>query len=303
MLSDAAWSIFFTALVAGSLAKKPDSALRAALRRHQKRTAGEVLSRALLAGSLGPQHDRAAFSCGIRTLDECLRKRASQHLRRRVAQIFVAIGGPHGRSSTSRLDQIPWPVFSCPPMAGFGCRPRRARPAASPQPVPAAILGRLAVGTSCQGKRLGEFLLADACLRVLGASQAMDVFALIVEAQGCDCGRILPAIRLPTFSGLATPSSLCRPKPCCEQTRPVANRSGERRPALAGWARGKRSVAPLLDRTRPSSGGSGAGSASGSISTRQARPAPAGGAVGTQAARGLRVRTIAGTHDCVKRTV
>ena len=37
--------------------------------------------------------------------------------------------------------------------------------------------------TSCQGKRLGEFLLADACLRVLGASQAMGVFALIVEAK------------------------------------------------------------------------------------------------------------------------
>lgn len=37
MLSNADWSIFFTALVTPP---KPNSALRAALRRHQKRTAG-----------------------------------------------------------------------------------------------------------------------------------------------------------------------------------------------------------------------------------------------------------------------
>lgn len=50
-------------------------------------------------------------------------------------------------------------------------------------PVPAAILGRLAVARACQRRGLGGFLLADAGARVLEASKALAVFALVVDAK------------------------------------------------------------------------------------------------------------------------
>src|SRR5215216_3629642 len=42
---------------------------------------------------LGPQHDRAAFSCGVAALDRYLREQARQDMTRRVAAAFVLVGG------------------------------------------------------------------------------------------------------------------------------------------------------------------------------------------------------------------
>ncbi|MGE0008728.1 MAG: GNAT family N-acetyltransferase [Parvibaculaceae bacterium] len=50
-------------------------------------------------------------------------------------------------------------------------------------PVPAAILGRLAVGRACQGQGLGETLLLDAVRRVVRASATLMVHAVIVDAK------------------------------------------------------------------------------------------------------------------------
>ncbi len=50
-------------------------------------------------------------------------------------------------------------------------------------PVPAALLGRLAVDRAYQGRRLGELLLLDAARRVVRASAAIAVYALVVDAK------------------------------------------------------------------------------------------------------------------------
>ena len=50
-------------------------------------------------------------------------------------------------------------------------------------PVPAALLGRLAVGELAQGQGLGSILLVDACKRVAAASQTLAVAAIIVDAK------------------------------------------------------------------------------------------------------------------------
>jgi hypothetical protein len=68
--------------------------------------------------------DRAAFSCGQPALDAYLQRQASQDVRRRVAQVFVA--------SASGLRRSPH------------------------YPVPAAVLGRLAITRDQQGRGLGE---------------------------------------------------------------------------------------------------------------------------------------------------
>ena len=40
---------------------------------------------------LGKHHDRKPFTCGVPELDEYLRERASQDIRRRVAAVFVMV--------------------------------------------------------------------------------------------------------------------------------------------------------------------------------------------------------------------
>jgi GNAT superfamily N-acetyltransferase len=127
----------------------------------------------LVVEPLGPQHDRSAFSCGEPALDSYLQRQASQDVRRRVAQIFVAvedgqIAGYYSLSAAS-IDRAALPAE----------RARRLPHC----PVPAALLGRLAVNLNRQGRGVGEFMLVDAMRRVLRASAAIAVYAIVVDAK------------------------------------------------------------------------------------------------------------------------
>ena len=51
-----------------------------------------------------------------------------------------------------------------------------------PDPVPATLLGRLAVDRQWQGRGLGAALLRDAVLRVVGAAETIGVRALLAHA-------------------------------------------------------------------------------------------------------------------------
>ena len=130
----------------------------------------------LVIEPLGPQHDRAAFSCGEPALDAYLQRQASQDMRRRVAQVFIAVvGEPTGRiaghyslsAASFQRDELPPAAAKRPPH----------------YPVPAAMLGRLAVDRRQQGRGLGEMLLLDAIRRVLRASATMAVHAVVVDAK------------------------------------------------------------------------------------------------------------------------
>ena len=50
-------------------------------------------------------------------------------------------------------------------------------------PVPAALIGRLAVDETFRGKGLGSILLADACQKVVQASAVLAVAGIIVDAK------------------------------------------------------------------------------------------------------------------------
>ena len=50
-------------------------------------------------------------------------------------------------------------------------------------PVPAAVLGRLAIDREQQGRGLGETLLLDAIRRVVRASMTIAVYAIIIDAK------------------------------------------------------------------------------------------------------------------------
>lgn len=120
-------------------------------------------------------HDRAAFSCGAPDLDRYIREHASQDVKRDVARVFVALQagkptvcGYYSLSATSfQRDRLP---------ADQAKRLPR-------YPVPAALLGQLAVDDGMKGKGLGAFLLMDALNRILLATQTLAVHALIVDAK------------------------------------------------------------------------------------------------------------------------
>ncbi len=124
---------------------------------------------------LGPHHDRTSFSCGEPALDAYLTRQASQDIRRRIAQVFVWVGDtPNRIQGYYTLSATAFEKAELPPALA------KRLPH---YPVPAAVLGRLAIDQSCQGRGLGEMLLMDAIRRTLRASAAMAVYALIVDAK------------------------------------------------------------------------------------------------------------------------
>jgi ribosomal protein S18 acetylase RimI-like enzyme len=129
----------------------------------------------LVIEPLGPRHDRATFSCGEPALDAYLQRQASQDIRRRVAQVFVALGNAPGRiagyyslsAASFAKDELPPALVERLPH----------------YPVPAAVLGRLAIDREQQARGLGEMLLLDAIRRVVRASTTIAVYAIIVDAK------------------------------------------------------------------------------------------------------------------------
>ena len=123
---------------------------------------------------LGPHHDRASFSCGEPSLDRYIRRQASQDARRRVARVFVAPGDASGRiagyytlsAASFEKDNLPADLARRLPH----------------YPVPAAVIGRLAVDLRSQGSGLGETLLLDAIHRIVRAGDTIGVYAVVVDA-------------------------------------------------------------------------------------------------------------------------
>lgn len=123
----------------------------------------------------GKMHDRAAFSCGAPELDRYIREHASQDVKRDVARIFVAVqaGAPtvcgYYSLSAASFQRDSLPASQAKRLPHY--------------PVPAVLLGRLAVDESKRGQGLGAFLLMDALNRVLLATQTLAVHAVIVDAR------------------------------------------------------------------------------------------------------------------------
>jgi ribosomal protein S18 acetylase RimI-like enzyme len=129
----------------------------------------------LVIEPLGFHHDRAAFSCGEPAFDAYLQRQASPDMRRRVAQVFVAIGDAPGKiAGYYSLSAASFEKNELPPALA------KRLPH---YPVPAAVLGRLAIDRAQQRRGLGEMLLLDAIRRVVRASTAIAVYAMIVDAK------------------------------------------------------------------------------------------------------------------------
>lgn len=120
-------------------------------------------------------HNTSRFDSGVEALDLYLRNYAGQDQKRNLARVFIATAPGDPRI-------LGYYTVSAASFRKEGLPPRDARRLPR-YPVPAAILGRLAVDASCQGKGLGEHLLVDCCHRVVASAEQMAVYALIVDAK------------------------------------------------------------------------------------------------------------------------
>lgn len=118
-------------------------------------------------------HDRAAFRCGEEALDRYFQTQATQDIRRRVANCFVAVEQATGRVAafyTLSAASIP---FVDLPLEETKRLPRYPT-------LPAVRIGRLAVDERFQGRGLGAALLMDA-VRTMRSDAA--AFTLLVDAK------------------------------------------------------------------------------------------------------------------------
>jgi GNAT superfamily N-acetyltransferase len=120
---------------------------------------------------LAAQHDLDQFSSGTPPLDEWLRRRARQNEGGGASRTYVICEG---------LRVIGYYSLAAGSVLRAAATGRVRRN--MPDPVPVALLGRLAVDKGWQRQGLGAALLRDAVLRVVGAAGTIGVRALLVHA-------------------------------------------------------------------------------------------------------------------------
>lgn len=132
--------------------------------------------RDLIVEPIGKHHKRGDFSCGYDTLDQYLKKQATQDAWRMVAAPFILI------RASDRTTIIGYYTLSA-----FGISlqdlPHEVVKKLPAYPiVPVTLLGRLAIDERYKGQRHGEFLLIDALKRTLKQSSQIAAAAVVVDA-------------------------------------------------------------------------------------------------------------------------
>lgn len=120
---------------------------------------------------LAPHHDCSTFDCGNAELTEWLLQHAQNNEFVRGSRCFVA------------CDEIRVVGFYA--LAAGSVERRNVRGSIRrnmPEPVPAVLLGRLAVDRAWQGRGLGADLLQDATLRALRAAHEIGARVLLCHA-------------------------------------------------------------------------------------------------------------------------
>ena len=117
-------------------------------------------------------HDRQEFDCGVHDLNQYIQRFARQNQDKDVGRTFVAID-----EDSLRV----WGYYTVSAASvEFDEYPESAR---LPQyPIPAILLGRLAVDKQTQGKGLGPDLLIHALKLARSHAESLAVRAVVVEA-------------------------------------------------------------------------------------------------------------------------
>jgi len=130
--------------------------------------------------------DTSAFDCGEPDLDRWLREHAAAAQRARVARTFVWVPD---ESSSRRV--VAYYTLSAHAVTRREAPSRIGRGVVDP--VPAALIGKLALDRTLHGTGLGVVLLADALERIVRASQSGPAVRAIVVDAATARGRALYA--------------------------------------------------------------------------------------------------------------
>ncbi len=120
---------------------------------------------------LTADHDLSEFDCGEPALNDWLKNRALQN-ESRFSRTYVI-------SEDERV--VAYFCISAGAVRRGGAPARVRRNA--PEPIPVAIIGRLAVTRGQAGKGLGADMLADALRRIAAASHSIGIAAVVVHAK------------------------------------------------------------------------------------------------------------------------
>lgn len=131
--------------------------------------------RNLVIVPLNAAHNRAGFHCNVEALDQYIQKRAGQDVRRRISRVFVAV------LPANSEEMIGYYTLSSLSI-GLEHLPQKLTRKLPKHPVPAALIGRLAVSHNAQGWGIGKMLLVDAIKRTLTVSDQIAIYAMVVDA-------------------------------------------------------------------------------------------------------------------------
>lgn len=120
---------------------------------------------------LESSHDVAGFDCGYPILDNWLERHALANQQRRASRTYVACDG---------VRVVGYYALAAGAVAHADAPGRVRRN--MPDPVPMAILARLAVDRRSQGAGVGIGLLKDAMTRVVHAADLIGIRGLLVDA-------------------------------------------------------------------------------------------------------------------------
>jgi predicted N-acetyltransferase YhbS len=111
------------------------------------------------------------FDCGVDSLNEWLGKRAWKNQVLGASRTFVVCDGEivvgYYCLSSAVIDRIELP---------------KAKQRNMPDPIPAVLIGRLAVDLRYQGQKIGVSLLQNALCRIITAAQSIGVAYILVHA-------------------------------------------------------------------------------------------------------------------------
>jgi GNAT superfamily N-acetyltransferase len=120
---------------------------------------------------LADHHQLEAFNSGVATLDDWLRRRARANQASGASRTFAVCA-----------DDIVVGYYALAAGAvNAAAAPSRFR-RNMPEPIPVAVLGRLAVDQTWHGQGIGPALFRDSALRVMQAAEAIGIRGMLVHA-------------------------------------------------------------------------------------------------------------------------
>ena len=126
---------------------------------------------------LSSKYDKNAFDCGEPLLNRFLQQQASQLQKRSVSRTYLAI---------DENEQIAGFYSLSTTQIHRDDSPDHLKHFSAYQPIPAALIGRLAINEAHQGQGVGRYLLAHALATIKRLSDVIGLAVVVIDAKNQD---------------------------------------------------------------------------------------------------------------------